>query len=61
MGRANANQSATASAIGMSQAALSKRLTGRIPFTVDELGALADFLGTPVEAFLVSAPRAVPA
>ncbi|AXQ62281.1 Cro protein [Gordonia phage TillyBobJoe] len=45
----------------MSQAALSKRLAGRLPFTVDELGELATFLGVPIESFFVEARRAVPA
>lgn len=59
LGRVNSSQSKAAAAIGMSQAALSKRLAGRLPFTVDELGDIADYLGVPVDAFFVTAPKAV--
>lgn len=61
LGRANSSQSTTAQAIGMSQAALSKRLAGRISFSVDELGALADYLDVPIQTFFVQAPKAVSA
>lgn len=61
LGRVNCSQSKAAAAIGMSQAALSKRLAGRLPFTVDEVGDLADYLGINVAAFLVTTPAAVSA
>ncbi len=61
LGRVSASQSKASTAIGMSQTALSKRLSGRLPFTVDELGNLAEYLDIPIEAFFVSAPKAVSA
>ena len=61
LGRVNASQSKASGAIGMSQAALSKRLSGRLPFTVDELGYLADYLGVPVSVFFAPAVKAVSA
>lgn len=38
-------QAQLAAALGMTQPAISKRLTGRRPFTTTELEAVADFLG----------------
>jgi len=34
--------------MGMTQQALSRRLSGDVPFDVDELGRIADLLGVPV-------------
>ena len=45
MARRKITQTAAASGLGMSQAALSRRLTGVTPFDVEELSALADLLG----------------
>ena len=61
LGRVSASQSKASTAIGMSQTALSKRLSGRLPFTVDELGNLADYLGVPVSVFFAPAVKAVSA
>lgn len=58
MARADVTQTALASAIGLSQSALSKRLRGVIPFDINELTAVADHLGVEVTT-LLPAPAAV--
>jgi transcriptional regulator with XRE-family HTH domain len=45
LGRANVKQSELAARIGMSQAALSERLSARRPFSTDQVFAIADALG----------------
>jgi transcriptional regulator with XRE-family HTH domain len=52
MGRRNLSQSALAQPIGMTQQALSRRLTGQVPFTIDELTAIARTLGCPLTALI---------
>jgi transcriptional regulator with XRE-family HTH domain len=48
MARLNVNQTQLATAMDLTQAAVSRRLTGKVPFNVQELAALAIFLDIPV-------------
>ncbi len=48
MARNKRTQATLADSIGMKQQALSRRLSGTTPFTVDELGRVADVLGTSI-------------
>ncbi len=52
MARRRVTQSDVAKALGMKQTAVSRRLTGQVPFDVNELTAVAAFLGVPVAALL---------
>lgn len=45
MARRRVTQAALAEHLGLSQAAVGRRLTGVVAFDVDELGRVADFLG----------------
>lgn len=45
-------QKSLAQAVGMTQQALSSRIRGQVPFTVDQLTQIADYLGTTPEALL---------
>ena len=47
MARRNLPQSALAERLSISQAGVSNRLRGQTPFDVNELHAVADFLGVP--------------
>lgn len=49
-------QKSLAQAVGMTQQALSSRIRGQVPFTVDELTRIANHLGTTTEALLRPAP-----
>lgn len=55
---AGKSQTEAAVTLGLSQAALSRRLLGHVDFTVVELRKLAAWLGVPVTA-LVDRPEAV--
>jgi transcriptional regulator with XRE-family HTH domain len=48
MGRQNVTQVQLAGAMSLTQAAISRRLTGKVPFNVQELADLAVFLDVPV-------------
>lgn len=48
MARSNTTQHDVARRLGISQAAVSRRLRGEIPFDADELIALADMLGVTI-------------
>jgi len=52
MARQRVSQDALAAAIGMSQAAVSRRLSGDIPFDVAELEDVATALRVPISQFL---------
>ena len=52
MGRKRVTQAQVAQALGMSQAAVSRRLGGQLPFDVDDLARLADLFGTEVSELL---------
>lgn len=49
------SQTAAGQRLGLSQAAMSRRINGEIPFNVDELSALADLLGVPASTLLGAA------
>ena len=46
------SQSAAGQHLGLSHAALSRRLLGEVPFNVDELVAIAALLGVPTQQLL---------
>jgi len=48
MARRSMTQRALAASLGMTQQALSRRLSGEVPFDVDELGRVAALLDVPV-------------
>lgn len=48
MSRSSHTQTSLADLISLSQTALSRRLTGAIPFDVAELGEIADVLSVPL-------------
>lgn len=50
LARAGENQSSLAPKVGMSQQALSRRLSAQVPFTVSELSLIAAQLGVPIGA-----------
>lgn len=52
MGRAGFTQTRLAAHLGYVQQALSRRLSGAIPFDVAELATIATALGVPLEALL---------
>lgn len=52
MARQRARQGGLATAMRLSQPATSRRLSGEVPFTVDELQAAATFLGVDAAALL---------
>lgn len=52
MGRKAHTQTSLAELISLSQTALSRRLTGALPFNVAELEEIASALGTPVETLI---------
>jgi transcriptional regulator with XRE-family HTH domain len=45
MGRRRVSQTALAKQLGISQAAISRRLNSEVPFDLDELFAMADYFG----------------
>jgi transcriptional regulator with XRE-family HTH domain len=45
LARARVSQSVVAATLDLSQQAVSRRLTGRVAFDVEELGIVADLLG----------------
>ena len=56
LARAGVSQSAAARWIGVTQPAMSARLHARVPFTVDELYAIAEGLELPIETLLGEQP-----
>ncbi len=52
LARRRISQSALARELGMAQTAVSRRLTGQVPFDVNELHAIANHLGLPPAALL---------
>lgn len=55
LGRVRMSQAAAAGHLKMSQTALSRRLNGAIAFNIDELEALANVLGVPIERLFTPA------
>lgn len=56
MARKRKNQSELAAILGVSQAGVSRRLKGTTPFTVNELYAVARWLGVSVKALVEDDP-----
>ncbi|SKY32030.1 Uncharacterised protein [Mycobacteroides abscessus subsp. bolletii] len=54
LARAGENQSSLAPKVGLSQQALSRRLSARVSFTVAELSRVATQLGVPIGALTAS-------
>ena len=52
--RQRATQVQLAQLLDLSQAAVSRRLSGDTPFTLNELAAIAQFLNVPITKFIVS-------
>jgi hypothetical protein len=52
MARQRVSQQTLAGAVGISQAAISRRITGEVPFDVTELARVAEVLGVPAAQFL---------
>jgi transcriptional regulator with XRE-family HTH domain len=52
LARRRVSQAQLSAALGVSQPAISRRLTGAVPFTVDELHAVAALLGLPAGSLL---------
>jgi predicted transcriptional regulator len=48
LSRANVTQAQVATLLGRTQAAVSRRITGKVPFNVEELALIAGFLECPV-------------
>lgn len=61
MARSGCSQSTLARKMQRTQQYVSRRVTGHVPFNVDELDEIAQILDVPVESFFQTAPRAVPA
>jgi transcriptional regulator with XRE-family HTH domain len=58
LGRQRISGSALAKSLGMSQAGISRRLRGEVPFDVDELSAIAALLNVPLSALLTGSTSA---
>lgn len=56
MARQTMSQAALADRLGMSQSMLSYRLSGKVPFNVDELAQVAAVLDVPTSALLADQP-----
>ncbi|WFN93437.1 helix-turn-helix domain-containing protein [Gordonia sihwensis] len=52
MARSKASQTRLATSLGWTQASLSRRLNGYVPFTVEEVAAIAEYLRVPVAVLL---------
>ena len=52
MARQHASQTALATILNTSQAAVSRRLRGQVPFDVTELETIAGHFGVPVSQFI---------
>ncbi len=52
LARAGISQVSLTASLGITQQALSRRLLGKTPFSVDETFAIADLLGIPVSVIL---------
>lgn len=60
MARQRVSQTALADRLDVSQAYVSRRLTGDVPFDVEELREVAFILGVRVEQFITGTPAAAP-
>jgi transcriptional regulator with XRE-family HTH domain len=59
MARQRMSQTRLAEALGVTQASVSRRLVGEVPFDIQELYKVAEFLGVPVAQFLGTSAGAV--
>lgn len=59
MARRRVPQTRIAAALGLTQQAVSRRLTGRVAFRSDELAVVARVLGVPAASLLPDEPPAV--
>ena len=48
MARRKITQTELAESLGMTQPAISRRMSGAVPFDTEELGQIADLLGVPM-------------
>jgi len=55
MARNRVSQEAVARALGVSQTAVSRRLSGVVPFDINELECVAQFLGVPIQQLVYRA------
>ena len=60
MARTKAKQADLANALGMTQGAVSKKVNGDRPFTLDEIDHVARLFGVPVGSLFEAAPVVVP-
>ena len=58
MARAGLSQASLAESLGLQQQSLSRRLSGKTPFTLDEAFAIATVLGVPASEILPTASAA---
>lgn len=58
LARKNATQGALAGLIGLSQPAIHRRMTGKVPWRVSELTQVADYLGVTVTELLPESSEA---
>ncbi len=58
LARSRQSQAALGLALGRSQPYVSRRLNGRLPFTVDEVEHIAHFLGVPAATLIGSGETA---
>lgn len=56
MGRRGITQTALSTGVGIGQSQISKRLAGKIPFDIDELSRIADFLDIELVVLLGGTP-----
>lgn len=61
MARRKVSQTTIAKHLDRSQTAISHRLSGRVPFDINELTAIAQLLDVPLAALLAGADTASPA
>ena len=54
MARQKKRQTDLGEALGLTQGAVSKRLSGAVALDVNELGVIAEFLGVPVERLVAA-------
>lgn len=52
MARQRKRQADLGEVLGLTQGAVSKRMSGTVALDVDEIGKIADFLGVPVSSLL---------
>lgn len=61
MARLGCTQAVLAERINRDQHFVSRRLSGKVPFTIDELARIAEALNVPIEALLAQSAQSAPA